>query len=514
MHDLTARAPGAGGPIRRSAGLADAVDATRTGDRSRERLARRLEGARARVPARVRRVHRPRWLAWYSRIVVGADLLVVVTALRVTAGHPLGLRGLLLTLAASAALLLALALGGGYQHRFVGSGAEEFRRLAYAGTAAVAITATGAYAAPPGLQRVVVLGTPAAVALVVGVHLAARAVLRRGRAHGRFAQRVLVLGLERSVAEVVRSSRRDRAAGLRVVGACVRQSSDAQVEGVPVFGAPEAALSAVRACHADTVLLTAWSDVGEQDLRRLAWDLEGTGVQILVAPRVAEVALTRLHIRAVGGVPLLRVEEPEFTGARRVAKTALDLGGAVLGLLLLSPVLLVIAGLVRATSPGPVLFRQERVGLGGRTFAMRKFRTMVVDAEERLGDLEHLNEHDGGPLFKLRDDPRVTPLGRVLRRWSLDELPQLLDVLQGSMSLVGPRPPLLREVEQYEHDVRRRLLVKPGITGLWQVSGRSDLSWEETVRVDLSYVENWHLGLDLAIIGRTLWAVVRRSGAY
>jgi exopolysaccharide biosynthesis polyprenyl glycosylphosphotransferase len=407
-----------------------------------------------------------------------------------------------------------LALGGGYQHRFVGSGAEEFRRLAGAGTAAVALAATAGYAAGPDVQRLAVLGTPTAVALVLGVHLAARAALRRGRRHGRFAQRVLVLGLERSVAEVVRTTRRDRAAGLRVVGACVRHSTDGLVEGVPVLGAPEDALAALRACRADTVLLTAWSDVGQEDLRRLAWSLEGSGVQLLVAPRVAEVALTRLHIRAVGGVPLLRIEEPEFTGARRVAKAALDYGLAAAGLVVLAPLLLVLAVLVRLTSPGPVFFVQERVGLRGTVFRMHKFRTMAVDAEDRLDELEHLNEHAGRPLFKIREDPRVTPLGRVLRRWSLDELPQLLDVLAGSMSLVGPRPPLLSEVEQYEHDARRRLLVKPGITGLWQVSGRSDLSWEDTVRTDLSYVENWHLGLDLAIILRTLRAVVQRSGAY
>jgi lipopolysaccharide/colanic/teichoic acid biosynthesis glycosyltransferase len=192
----------------------------------------------------------------------------------------------------------------------------------------------------------------------------------------------------------------------------------------------------------------------------------------------------------------------------------LDRGGAAVGLLVLAPLLLVVAALVKFTSPGPVLFRQERVGVRGTTFRMRKFRTMTVDAEERLGELEHLNEHAGGPLFKIRDDPRITPLGRVLRRWSLDELPQLIDVLTGAMSLVGPRPPLAREVEQYEHDVHRRLLVKPGITGLWQVSGRSDLSWDETVRTDLWYVENWSFGLDLMIVLRTLRAVLRRSGAY
>ncbi len=518
MHEVSERTPGPPGDVLAfpGAGLAAALDAADVGDRHREQLLRRWEGAPALRARETRRtgVHRPRWLPRYTRLVVAADLVAVAVAVLLTGSHPDGRTGTFTLCAASAALVLVLALGGAYQHRFVGSGGEEFRRLAVAGTAAVALSGTAGYAAGPALQRLAVLGTPTAVALVIAVHLAAREGLRRGRRRGRFAQRVLVLGLERSAAELIRATRRDPTSGLRVVGACVRHSTGDLVEGVPVLGAPEAALTALRACRADTVLLASWSDVAQEDLRRLAWNLEGTGVQLLVAPRVAEVALTRLHIRAAGGVPLLRIEEPEFTGVRRVAKAALDYGGAAAGLLVLSPLLVVLAALVKLTSPGPVFFRQERVGFGGSIFRMHKFRTMAVDAEDRLHELEHLNEHDGGPMFKIRDDPRVTPLGRVLRRWSLDELPQLIDVLTGSMSLVGPRPPLLREVERYEHDVRRRLLVKPGITGLWQVSGRSDLSWEDTVRTDLSYVENWHLGLDLGIILRTLRAVVRRSGAY
>jgi exopolysaccharide biosynthesis polyprenyl glycosylphosphotransferase len=445
---------------------------------------------------------------------VAADLLAVAAALLLAGVRPRGFDDLVPLAGAGALLVATLALGGAYQHRFVGSGLEEFRRLLLAGTVAVAAAGTIGYAAGPDAHRLAVLGTPTAVGLVLAVHLAARVALRQGRRSGRFAQRVLVVGLERSVAALVRSSRRDASAGLRVVGACVRRSTGGQVEGVPVLGTPEDVVSALRGCRADTVLLTAWSDVAEEDLRRLAWDLEGSGVQLLVAPRVAEVALTRLHIRSVGGVPLLRIEEPEFTGVRRVAKGLLDRGGAALGLLVLAPLMLVLAALVKLTSPGPVLFRQERVGVRGSTFRMRKFRTMVVDAEQRLDELEHLNEHAGGPLFKIKDDPRITPVGRVLRRWSLDELPQLIDVLTGAMSLVGPRPPLTREVEQYDHDVHRRLLVKPGITGLWQVSGRSDLSWEETVRTDLWYVENWSFVLDLMIVLRTLRAVVRRSGAY
>jgi len=162
---------------------------------------------------------------------------------------------------------------------------------------------------------------------------------------------------------------------------------------------------------------------------------------------------------------------------------------------------------------GPVIFKQERVGKDGRPFVLYKFRTMVVNAEARLQELRNLNDSDG-ELFKMRDDPRITPVGRWLRRLSLDELPQLMNVLKGDMSLVGPRPPLAREVAGYPEDMRRRLVVKPGLTGLWQVSGRSDLSWDESIRLDLTYVENWSLVMDLAILARTVSAVVRSSGAY
>jgi exopolysaccharide biosynthesis polyprenyl glycosylphosphotransferase len=194
-------------------------------------------------------------------------------------------------------------------------------------------------------------------------------------------------------------------------------------------------------------------------------------------------------------------------------KAAFDRIGAGLLLVVASPLLAALAFAVRVGSPGPVLFRQVRVGKNGREFVMYKFRTMHTDAEARLAELRHLNQVDGA-LFKLRDDPRVTRAGRFLRKFSLDELPQLLNVLTGTMSLVGPRPPLPAEVAVYADDVHRRLAVRPGMTGLWQVSGRSDLPWEEAVRLDLRYVENWSLTLDLVILLRTLSAVTRGAGAY
>jgi exopolysaccharide biosynthesis polyprenyl glycosylphosphotransferase len=300
-----------------------------------------------------------------------------------------------------------------------------------------------------------------------------------------------------------------------VVAACVTpdgRSRVADAAGLPVGGLDDVVDMATRT-QAAAIAVTSASETAAQWLRRLSWQLEGTGVELLVAPGLVEVAGPRLHIRPFDGLPLLSVEQPRFEGWARVVKGLLDRVVAGLALLLLAPLLLVIALLVHRTDGGPVLFRQDRVGVGGRTFTMLKFRTMVVDAETRLDQLRGGNLSDG-LLFKLRADPRVTPVGRWLRRLSLDELPQLVNVLTGDMSLVGPRPPLPSEVARYDSSVSRRLLVKPGLTGLWQISGRSDLSWEESVRLDLRYVENWSLALDLLIVWKTGRAVFSRSGAY
>jgi exopolysaccharide biosynthesis polyprenyl glycosylphosphotransferase len=253
--------------------------------------------------------------------------------------------------------------------------------------------------------------------------------------------------------------------------------------------------------------------VDGQALRRLAWQLEGTGVQLIVAPAVTQVAGPRIVIRPIAGLPLLQVDEPELTGGQRLAKETFDRIVSLLLLVLLAPLFLVLGVVVRTGSRGPVLFRQVRVGQNGREFTMFKFRTMVDDASARLDDIAHLDESDG-VLFKIRTDPRVTRGGRFLRRHSLDELPQLWNVLRGQMSIVGPRPPLPSEVQHYGSDAQRRLLVKPGMSGLWQVSGRSELSWEESIRLDLYYVENWSPALDAQIIWRTVGAVVRGRGAY
>jgi exopolysaccharide biosynthesis polyprenyl glycosylphosphotransferase len=253
--------------------------------------------------------------------------------------------------------------------------------------------------------------------------------------------------------------------------------------------------------------------LGSGGLRRLGWALEGQDVDLVVSPGLTDVAGPRVLTRPVAGLSLLHVEAPVFAGPQLAVKTAIDRIAAAVLLTLLSPLFALVAVLIRRDHGGPVFFRQERVGKGGTTFPMLKFRTMKVGAEAMLPSL--LDRSEGqGPLFKLRDDPRITHIGATLRRYSLDELPQLVNVLRGQMSLVGPRPPLASEVETYGSDVRRRLLVKPGMTGLWQINGRSDLSWDESVRFDLYYVENWSVMSDLIILWRTGRAVRHSSGAY
>jgi exopolysaccharide biosynthesis polyprenyl glycosylphosphotransferase len=343
----------------------------------------------------------------------------------------------------------------------------------------------------------VVLGT----VLLLAHRFGARRVLYRARLQGGSSHRVVAVGDGPSVTGLLASVGREPKAGFNVVGAC----RPGEIERI---------LDVVEEVGADTIAVTACSGVTPQLLRRLAWDLEGRDVELIVAPALTDVAGPRIAIRPVAGLPLLHVDQPDITGVRYLVKElcerALAFAIVVVGL----PLLVGVAVAVKLTSRGPVLFRQERVSRHGESFEILKFRSMHVDAESMLEDLLERNEVDGGTLFKIRDDPRVTRVGRMLRRWSLDELPQLFNVLRGDMALVGPRPPLPCEVAEYSDGARRRLLVKPGMTGLWQVSGRSDLSWEETVRLDLYYVENWSLSLDAQILWRTASAVLKSAGAY
>jgi exopolysaccharide biosynthesis polyprenyl glycosylphosphotransferase len=317
------------------------------------------------------------------------------------------------------------------------------------------------------------------------------------------------------VRHLLEVTERAKNAGLKVVGACVEDAplGSEVVPGVPVLGGVREAAATAERIDADVVAVTG-SGLGPVGVRELGWQLEGSGRDLVMAPALTEIAGPRVHVSPVEGLPLFWLEQPALGRLPKVVKRTVDLLGASVLLLLSMPVLIGTALAIKFTSRGPVFFRQVRLGLNGNEFSILKFRSMYADAHEKRQLYLEKNEQDGGGvLFKIRRDPRVTPVGRWIRRLSIDELPQLVHVVSGTMSLVGPRP-LAKEDSVYTGSARRRLLVRPGLTGLWQVSGRSELSWDDAVRLDLYYVENWSLGLDISILMRTVLAVLARKGAY
>ncbi|MGO9080053.1 MAG: sugar transferase [Streptosporangiaceae bacterium] len=410
---------------------------------------------------------------------------------------------------------VAVALSGGYEARLVGVGSEEFRKVLNAAVSVTAAVAIASYAAKFDFARgYFLIALPAATVLDLTARYTLRKQLHRRRLRGQCMEKVIAVGHRPAVAELIVTLRRDRYHGMTVVGACLAgHEADDHVEGVPVCGGLAKVTTAVGRLGADAVAVLACPEMNGIRLRELAWELEKTGTDLCVAPALMDVAGPRTTIRPVAGLPVLHVDHPDLAGGKKFFKRVFDTAVAAAALVLLAPVFAAIAIAIRAGDHGPVFFRQVRVGRDGQPFRLYKFRTMVVDADQRKTDLAALNEGTG-VLFKMRQDPRVTRAGAWLRRWSLDELPQLLNILLGDMALVGPRPALPEEVARYEHHMQRRLAVKPGITGLWQVSGRSDLSYDETVRLDVRYVENWSFMLDLQILWKTWSAVARGSGAY
>jgi exopolysaccharide biosynthesis polyprenyl glycosylphosphotransferase len=418
--------------------------------------------------------------------------------------------------------LIVVTCNRAYESHFVGVGPAEFQRVFRAFLYLTVIVAFVAYATKAEIARgFVIVALPLTLMLTLLGRYALRKQLHRRRLQGWAMSKVIVVGGPKSIAGLVEMLRADVYAGMHVVGAClpVELCDDPEAieiltaANVPLLGDLDSIRDLVAATGADTIAVTSSQEIGADRLRWISWQLEDTPTDLVVSPGLVEVAGSRLHIRPILGLPLLHVEQPRFTGLRQVIKASIDKTIAVLVLLMLSPLLLTLGVIIRLTSKGPALFKQTRVGRDGRQFTMVKFRSMGVGAEHKVTELVELDEGNG-MLFKVRDDPRITPVGRFLRKYSLDELPQLFNVLAGTMSLVGPRPPLPVEVARYQDHVHRRLLVKPGLTGLWQVSGRSDLSWDESVRLDLRYVENWSPVLDLMILWKTLRAVTRGSGAY
>jgi exopolysaccharide biosynthesis polyprenyl glycosylphosphotransferase len=460
------------------------------------------------------------WVARYQRMMVAVDaacgLLAGAAALlgRFSgAWHPS------LYLAVTAGLPLVwvacVAMLGGYDPRIIGLGSEEFRRIINAAISLTAGIAIVSYAFRLDFARgYVLIALPGLCVADTLARHELRKSLHRQRMRGRCMRRVTAVGHAAAVAELITRLRHDRYHGLEVLNACLaEQASVREIEGVPVAGGlPDAARVAGQS-GADTVAVLACPEMDGAALRRLAWELEKEGTDLYVAPALMDVAGPRTTIRPVAGLPLLHVDHAELTGAKWAVKSVFDKAAAAAVLCILSPLLAFIAVTILIRDGAPVLFGQTRIGKDGQPFTVLKFRTMVPDAERRLDEIAALDEGNG-LLFKVRNDPRVTATGSWLRRWSLDELPQLFNVVLGEMSLVGPRPPLPCEAARYGSDVRRRLVVKPGLTGLWQISGRSDLSHEDAVRLDLRYVENWSFALDMQILWKTWAAVLKGRGAY
>jgi exopolysaccharide biosynthesis polyprenyl glycosylphosphotransferase len=413
------------------------------------------------------------------------------------------------------AWLLAVLLAGGYDSRFIGVGTDEFRKIINAGVFLTATVAVVSYATKADIARgYIVIALPSVTLFDLAARYMLRKRLHRIRAAGACMRRVVLVGYRAVVQDMAEMLRRETQHGLLVTAACVVDADGASViSDIPAFSGLENISEVVRSCEADTVAVLACPEMSGYRLRALAWELEKTGTDLCVASALLDVAGPRTTIRPVAGLPLLHLDHPEFTGTRLVIKAAFDKTVALGVLVFAFPLMALLALAVKLDDGGPAFFRQTRVGKDGRMFTVYKFRTMVIDAEQRRDNLRQTSGQHS-VLFKLRNDPRITRAGTWLRRWSLDELPQLVNVLNGDMSLVGPRPALPEEAAMYGDHVRRRLVVKPGITGLWQVSGRSDLTWDDSIRLDLRYVENWSLMLDLNILWKTLSAVVRGSGAY
>jgi exopolysaccharide biosynthesis polyprenyl glycosylphosphotransferase len=460
------------------------------------------------------------WTRDYLRQVALADLGCAVVGVFIAAQVRFGSNVTSMYLGLSLALpvlwIVALWLAGAYDVRFIGTGSDEYRKVLNAGVSLTAAVAIFSYAINLELSRAyLVIALPSITAFDMLARFAMRKRLHQKRMRGKCLHNVVAVGHELAVADLVTELGRDRYHGLTVVGACVVRPGECdEVVGVPVYGGLDDITASVKAFDADTVAVTTCPEMDGVRLRSLAWELEKSGTDLCVSPALLDVAGPRTTIRPTAGLTLLHVDHPQLSGFRLVLKGLFDRCAAAAALVMFAPVMAVLAAAIWLHDRGPVLFTQIRVGKDGHSFRMYKFRTMVVDAEKRRAELLASNDSEGNVLFKLRRDPRVTAVGAHLRRLSLDELPQLFNVFLGQMSLVGPRPALPDEAEKYAEHVRRRLVVKPGLTGLWQVNGRSDLSWEESVRLDLRYVENWSFALDLQIMWKTIAVMLRGSGAY
>jgi exopolysaccharide biosynthesis polyprenyl glycosylphosphotransferase len=412
--------------------------------------------------------------------------------------------------------VFAIFVAGGYRRNVFGAGTEELKRVVNASLATGGVVGVGCYVTQLPLDRGFFLlsfgiGIPA---LTLG-RVVLRRALHSARRRGSLLQRVVIAGSRAHVDEIASVLSRERRLGYTVVGALTPayDLSGETESGIPVLGDAGDATAVVQATGVDVILFAGGAFGSAAQMRKVVWELENQDVQLVVAPGVTDVSRDRIRVRPIGGLPLMHLEGPRALHASRWGKRIFDVIGSGLLILAFGPVLLAVAAVIKLHDGGPVLFRQTRVGRDAVEFGCFKFRTMVADAESLIAELQR-QQGATALLFKMKDDPRITRPGKLLRRLSLDELPQLFNVFLGHMSLVGPRPQVPQEVALYDQDMSRRLRVRPGMTGLWQVSGRNNLSLADAIRLDLYYVDNWSMVQDLSILARTARAVLGSDGAY
>lgn len=463
------------------------------------------------------------WERRYGRRLLLTDTAVVFASVASAAMLTLATGGAAASTwlgAAGTALvwLGALALGHTRAGDITGSGAREYKRVAHAaGYVFVALSVLFLVFQWQALRLELLVAMPVGLVALLFGRWRWRKWLMAERVEGHYTKRAIITGTRDDVEYVLRTLDGDGTLGYSVIGAATADGGrqDITVNGATydVLGGMDRVASQARALGADTIIVANRPENDPDYIKRLSWELEGTAAELIISSRIADVAGPRISLRPIDGLPLIHVKIPEFEGGRHSLKRAMDIVVAAVALIPITLLVMpVVALLIKLDDGGPVFFRQTRIGRDGREFGILKFRTMRIDAEEQLAKLQALNEGNG-LLFKMKEDPRITRIGGFLRKYSLDELPQFWNVLMGDMSVVGPRPPLPKEVREYDGKVYRRLFIKPGITGLWQISGRSDLSWEESVRLDLRYVENWSVMSDLMIMWRTAKVMVAPSGA-
>lgn len=473
-----------------------------------------------------------RWANRYRHLLTATDALVIaavtaaahLTRFGMSMGSVVDLGGLQtyylhVSIAIAVAWMLALGLYKSREARIVGIGIDEYRRVVSATAMLLGLVALLCFVLGIDIARgFFALVLPTGLIGLIAARWTLRQWLTRQRGRGHCLSRVIVLGRPNAVHYVVSQIEKKSGAAYKVVGVALTGSKGQGTftEAGQVFkvvGDERSVVDAVASVDADAVVVAGPVKGGGRYIQRLGWQLEQSSTELILTTGLTNVAGPRIHARPVEGLPLMHVELPQYSGAKHAVKRIFDAVVAGIALVALLPVFIVLAVMIKRDSQGPVIFRQERVGRGGEKFQMLKFRSMVETAEADLAGLLELNE-GAGLLFKMQNDPRVTKVGRWLRKYSLDELPQLWNVLKGDMSLVGPRPPLQREVDKYQHKVLRRLYIKPGLTGMWQINGRSELNWRDSVRLDLYYVENWSLAGDLIIIWRTAKMLIKPVGAY